>query len=123
MRQRTGRGRVLARYLRENGGQRAPGWPVRRPPTSCCTSAGAARRLRLHAQSGAAAPGDPGRGGGPRTVVGDCVYDADRGEVRETACDGSGARAPRFKVAATVGRRGDCPPATALYIQLGGGHP
>ncbi|NEB79039.1 hypothetical protein G3I40_28040, partial [Streptomyces sp. SID14478] len=41
-------------------------------------------------------PGDPGGGGGPRTVVGDCVYSAGEGRVRETACDGSGERGPQY---------------------------
>ncbi|GDY83401.1 hypothetical protein SAVCW2_26000 [Streptomyces avermitilis] len=39
-------------------------------------------------------PGDPGGGGGPRTIVGDCVYGAGRGEVRETSCDGKGRKPP-----------------------------
>ncbi|WFB09416.1 hypothetical protein LRS74_21995 [Streptomyces sp. LX-29] len=65
-------------------------------------------------------PGDPGAGGGPRTVVGDCVYGARRGEVRETACDGSGARPPEFRLVAAVARRADCPPGTALYVHLDG---
>ncbi|MBT2395427.1 hypothetical protein [Streptomyces sp. ISL-100] len=65
-------------------------------------------------------PGDPGNGGGPRTVVGDCVYTARKGQVRETPCDGSGEMAPQFKVEAAVQRRAQCPPATALYVQLGG---
>ncbi|MET8677660.1 hypothetical protein ABZW18_08735 [Streptomyces sp. NPDC004647] len=74
-------------------------------------------------------PGDPGGGGGPRTVVGDCVASLDesagsrRGRVRETACDGSGREEPRFRVTAAVRTRAQCPPATALYVQLGGGTP
>ncbi|MEV5975497.1 hypothetical protein [Streptomyces sp. NPDC052114] len=68
-------------------------------------------------------PGDPGRGGGPRTVVGDCVYGAGRGEVRETACDGSGRREPQYRVAAAVTDRARCPAATALYVTLGGERP
>ncbi|WP_244905275.1 hypothetical protein [Streptomyces agglomeratus] len=65
-------------------------------------------------------PGDPGKGGGPRTVVGDCVRSAREGQVRETPCDGSGGAAPEFEVAAAVQRRDQCPPGTRLYVQLGG---
>ncbi|MGW7065940.1 hypothetical protein ACWGII_06015 [Streptomyces sp. NPDC054855] len=68
-------------------------------------------------------PGDPGGGGGPRTVVGDCVHGAGRGEVRETACDGSGAKAPEYRVTAAVSERALCPAATQLYVSLGGGKP
>ncbi|WP_436842871.1 hypothetical protein [Streptomyces venezuelae] len=68
-------------------------------------------------------PGDPGRGGGPRTVVGDCVYGAGRGEVRETACDGSGERAPEYLVSSAVRERAECPAATRLYVTLGGTRP
>ncbi|MGW7076405.1 hypothetical protein [Streptomyces sp. NPDC054866] len=65
-------------------------------------------------------PGDPGGGGGPRTVVGDCVYSAGEGEVRETACDGSGAKAPEYRVTVAVPERALCPAATQLYVSLGG---
>ncbi|MCI3930811.1 hypothetical protein [Streptomyces sp. AN091965] len=68
-------------------------------------------------------PGDPGGGGGPRTVVGDCVYGAGRGEVRETPCDGSGRRAPEYRVVAAVATRPSCAPGTALYVSLGGTRP
>ncbi|WP_447037553.1 hypothetical protein [Streptomyces sp. DSM 118878] len=68
-------------------------------------------------------PGDPGGGGGPRTVVGDCVYSAGRGEVRETACDGGGDRRPEYRVVSAVGSRARCGPATALYVDLGGARP
>ncbi|MER5950544.1 hypothetical protein ABT127_31345 [Streptomyces sp. NPDC001904] len=68
-------------------------------------------------------PGDPGGGGGPRTVVGDCVYAAGEGRVRETACDGSGERAPQYRVGSAVRVRDRCPPSTALYVALGGGAP
>ncbi|MEU6093412.1 hypothetical protein [Streptomyces sp. NPDC047079] len=68
-------------------------------------------------------PGDPGGGGGPRTVVGDCVYGAGKGEVRETACDGKGGHAPEYKVTSAVTRRSQCPSSTALYVQLGGERP
>ncbi|MFC3577697.1 hypothetical protein ACFOZ0_31440 [Streptomyces yaanensis] len=68
-------------------------------------------------------PGDPGGGGGPRTIVGDCVYGAGKGEVRETPCDGKGEHAPEYKVTSAVPRRTQCPRSTALYVQLGGGKP
>ncbi|MEV3857089.1 hypothetical protein AB0J38_22505 [Streptomyces sp. NPDC050095] len=68
-------------------------------------------------------PGDPGGGGGPRTIVGDCVYSAGRGQVRETACDGSGERAPQYRVASATTARTACPPSTALYVTLGGAEP
>ncbi len=65
-------------------------------------------------------PGDPGKGGGPRTVVGDCLSTARKGRVEETPCDGSGRAAPQFEVAAAVQRRAQCPPETRLYVHLGG---
>ncbi|MFE9394610.1 hypothetical protein [Streptomyces flavidovirens] len=65
-------------------------------------------------------PGDPGKGGGPRTVVGDCLYTARKGQVKETPCDGSGERAAEYEVVAAVQRRAQCPPATQLYVRLGG---
>jgi hypothetical protein len=68
-------------------------------------------------------PGDPGGGGGPRTIVGDCVYGSGSGQVRETACDGSGPRKPQYKVVKAVLRRASCPTSTALYVQLGGSRP
>ncbi|MFI6087281.1 hypothetical protein [Streptomyces sp. NPDC051218] len=68
-------------------------------------------------------PGDPGGGGGPRTVVGDCVYEAGEGEVRETACDGSGAKAPEYRVTSAAPARDACPAATQLYVSLEGGKP
>lgn len=68
-------------------------------------------------------PGDPGGGGGPRTIVGDCVYGSGSGQVRETACDGKGARKPQFKVVKAVAERSLCPLSTALYVQLGGARP
>ncbi|ELP65568.1 hypothetical protein ACKI1I_39520 [Streptomyces turgidiscabies] len=68
-------------------------------------------------------PGDPGGGGGPRTIVGDCVYSAGRGEVRETACDGKGEQKPEYRVTEAVTKRLDCPTSTALYVQLGGERP
>ncbi|MFF6780107.1 hypothetical protein [Streptomyces sp. NPDC012510] len=68
-------------------------------------------------------PGDPGSGGGPRTIVGDCVYGAGRGEVRETACDGEGRHAPEYEVTTAVGSEAQCPAATDLYVRLGGTRP
>lgn len=68
-------------------------------------------------------PGDPGGGGGPRTIVGDCVYGSGSGQVRETACDGSGRRKPQYKVTKATTRRASCPASTALYVQLGGTDP
>lgn len=68
-------------------------------------------------------PGDPGGGGGPRTIVGDCVYGSGTGQVRETACDGSGANKPQYKVVEAVTRRTACPASTALYVHLDGGTP
>lgn len=64
-------------------------------------------------------PGDPGGGGGPNTIVGDCVYFAGREEVRETACDGgegNSGHAPQYKVVAIVNERNACPPGTGLYV-------
>ncbi|MEU7137587.1 hypothetical protein [Streptomyces sp. NPDC046261] len=68
-------------------------------------------------------PGDPGRGGGPLTVVGDCVYTERHGVVKETACEGTAARSPEFRVEETARTRDDCPPDTDLYVQVGGGAP
>ncbi|WP_443056005.1 hypothetical protein [Streptomyces sp. IBSBF 3136] len=68
-------------------------------------------------------PGDPGGGGGPRTIPGDCLYDSGRGQVRETACDGSGRRAPRYRITEATTTRRACPASTVLYVQLGGGRP
>ncbi|WP_210591411.1 hypothetical protein [Streptomyces sp. GESEQ-35] len=70
-------------------------------------------------------PGDPGGGGGPRTIVGDCVYSSGNGEVRETSCEGEGEgkSEPEYEVTKAVGKRTQCPPSTALYVQLGGADP
>ncbi|GAB2743036.1 hypothetical protein GCM10027072_43660 [Streptomyces bullii] len=68
-------------------------------------------------------PGDPGGGGGPRTIVGDCVYGSGDGQVRETACDGREKEKPQYKVTKAVKARADCPPSTALYVRLGGDTP
>ncbi|MEU0244556.1 hypothetical protein ABZ192_09505 [Streptomyces sp. NPDC006235] len=68
-------------------------------------------------------PGDPGGGGGPRTIVGDCVYSSGDEQVRETSCDGKGRPEPEYKVTEAVARRADCPVTTALYVRLGGERP
>jgi hypothetical protein len=68
-------------------------------------------------------PGDPGAGGGPRTIVGDCVYGAGDGQVRETACDGSGTKRPQYEVTKAVRTRSACPSSTTLYVHLGGVDP
>lgn len=68
-------------------------------------------------------PGDPGGGGGPRTIVGDCVYSSGGGQVRETSCDGKAEKKPQYKVAKAVSKRAECPVSTALYVQLGGDRP
>ena len=68
-------------------------------------------------------PGDPGAGGGPRTIVGDCVTAAGKGQVRETACDGFGRRAPEYRVVRAAPSRSACPPSTSLYVTLGGSRP
>ncbi|MFE9449238.1 hypothetical protein [Streptomyces sp. NPDC006739] len=68
-------------------------------------------------------PGDPGGGGGPRTIVGDCVYGSGGGQVRETPCDGSARHKPQYKVVKAVTDRSACPSVTTLYVQLGGREP
>lgn len=64
-------------------------------------------------------PGDPGGGGGPYTVVGDCLTGSREGQVRETACDGSGEARPEYRVVRAVQRRAQCPASTDLYVELG----
>ncbi|WP_406353987.1 hypothetical protein OHB56_15910 [Streptomyces sp. NBC_01635] len=68
-------------------------------------------------------PGDPGGGGGPRTIVGDCVRGLDDGQVRETACDGEGEQRPEYRVTEAVDARSRCPASTTLYVRLGGSSP
>ncbi|KOV59268.1 hypothetical protein [Streptomyces sp. MMG1121] len=68
-------------------------------------------------------PGDPGGGGGPRTIPGDCVYTSGAGQVRETPCDGSGGHRPQYRITEAAATRADCPASTALYVQLGGDEP
>lgn len=68
-------------------------------------------------------PGDPGQGGGPLTVVGDCVTASRAGQVTETACEDTGGRAPRYRVESAVQRRAQCPGTTDLFVSLGGDRP
>ncbi|MEU6510813.1 MULTISPECIES: hypothetical protein [unclassified Streptomyces] len=68
-------------------------------------------------------PGDPGGGGGPRTIPGDCVYASGAGQVRETPCDGSGTHRPQYRITRAAATRAECPASTALYVQLGGSNP
>jgi hypothetical protein len=68
-------------------------------------------------------PGDPGGGGGPHTVVGDCVRTAGEGQVKETACEGSGSVRPGFRIGSAVERREQCPESTDLYVRLRLGKP
>ncbi|MGW4837831.1 hypothetical protein [Streptomyces globisporus] len=68
-------------------------------------------------------PGDPGQGGGPLTVVGDCVTASGAGEVTETACADAGGRAPRYRVESAVRRRAQCPDDTDLFVSLRGENP
>ncbi|WP_217162613.1 hypothetical protein [Streptomyces sp. AC512_CC834] len=74
-------------------------------------------------------PGDPGAGGGPRTIVGDCVRDTvgtgdtGGGKVRETSCDGTGEKKPQYQVVRAVVERADCPASTTLYVRIGGDRP
>lgn len=125
--------RAAARVLARHDGREADG-PLCPPATDFVLHIDAARATadgRGPAPQGYACmrrlapphPGDPGGGGGPRTVVGDCVYRAGGGRVRETACDGRGAEPPEYVVAEAVTDRSACPPATALYVQLGGARP
>lgn len=64
-------------------------------------------------------PGDPGSGGGPRTITGDCVYTARAGQVRETACDGTRKNKPQYRITAIAQKRSGCPAGTALFVSLG----
>ncbi|MEI5010621.1 hypothetical protein RB196_28050 [Streptomyces sp. PmtA] len=66
-------------------------------------------------------PGDPGGGGGPHTVVGDCLHSSRKGQVEETACDGSGEHRPGFTVVSAVDERSECPPSTDLFVELPAG--
>ncbi|MDF9813350.1 hypothetical protein [Streptomyces sp. SPB162] len=64
-------------------------------------------------------PGDPGAGGGPRTIVGDCVYATGAGRVKETACDGSSRNKPGYQVGSIAPDRARCPQGTALFVSVG----
>ncbi|WP_432073683.1 LppU/SCO3897 family protein [Streptomyces wuyuanensis] len=66
-------------------------------------------------------PGAPGGGGGPHTVVGDCLRGSRAGQVKETACDGSGGHRPEFTVTSAVDERAQCPPSTDLFVELPAG--
>ncbi|MFY1678614.1 MULTISPECIES: hypothetical protein [unclassified Streptomyces] len=68
-------------------------------------------------------PGDPGGGGGPHTVVGDCVHESAEGRVRETACREVGGPERRYRVTDAVTDRAECPASTTLYVRLGGSRP
>ncbi|MBQ0983567.1 hypothetical protein KBZ10_03280 [Streptomyces sp. F63] len=68
-------------------------------------------------------PGDPGGGGGPRTIAGDCVRLTRKNEVREVSCAESAVPAPEFKVIKAVAKRSACPTSTDLYVRLGGDKP
>lgn len=80
-------------------------------------------------------PGDPGRGGGPNIIKGDCLVEKKSFRLPlngpgsgtstvETACDGTGADAPDYRVIAmgttTIVRGGKnipCPPATQVEFR------
>ncbi|MEE6260642.1 hypothetical protein [Plantactinospora sonchi] len=63
-------------------------------------------------------PGDPGQGGGPDIVVGDCVYsEAHLAKVEETPCDGSGDLVPTHRV--TLVTTAICPPGSAATFTIG----
>ncbi len=117
--------RAAARVLVRRAGAVAAGAAVDCPLTTdfvlyVSEGAPAARGYACMRNLEAPHPGDPGGGGGPFTVVGDCVYATGPDQVRETPCDGSGVRAPQHRVASAVARRGLCPPGTTLYVQLDG---
>ncbi|MEU4210531.1 hypothetical protein AB0F13_11160 [Streptomyces sp. NPDC026206] len=120
---------VLARYYGpRSGGPRCPGTTdfvlhITAVNTGTSESASAPEGYACMRNLRPPHPGDPGRGGGPLTVTGDCVYTERRGVVKETACEGSRGRAPEFRVEETAGTREDCPPDTDLYVQVGGGAP
>jgi hypothetical protein len=63
-------------------------------------------------------PGDPGEGGGPDIVVGDCVYSqSNLAKVEEVRCDGAGGSRPTHRV--TLVTVAACPPPSALTIDVG----
>ncbi|MGA4841820.1 hypothetical protein [Streptomyces sp. G45] len=113
--------RVLARY---DGGRVArPSCPARTDFVLRVSDRDVARGYACVRNLEPPHPGDPGQGGGPRTLVGDCVYAVGRGEVREAPCDGSGRRRPEYRVVRATTARAHCAPGTALYVTLGGRHP
>ncbi|GAA3747224.1 hypothetical protein GCM10022225_33750 [Plantactinospora mayteni] len=63
-------------------------------------------------------PGDPGEGGGPGIVVGDCVSEPRLGPVEETRCDGTGERKPTHRI--TQMMVGACPPGSDATFTIGG---
>ncbi|MDJ1133349.1 hypothetical protein [Streptomyces iconiensis] len=97
----------------------------RRPASDDSGDAGVTRGYACMRALEAPHPGDPGGGGGPLTVVGDCVYTTGRdSEVKETPCDAvPGRHPPEFRVDRRVTERDRCPPDTDLYIDLGGTRP
>ncbi|MDK1476127.1 hypothetical protein QNO07_22360 [Streptomyces sp. 549] len=69
-------------------------------------------------------PGDPGGGGGPRTITGDCLRSTGRGQVKETACEPvDGGVKPQFLVTRIVTDRSACPAGTVLHVMVGGNAP
>ncbi|MFI6641893.1 hypothetical protein [Streptomyces sp. NPDC050504] len=120
--------RAVARVIARHQGRPPPSGPVCPDRTDFVlhisqTGAATGRSYACMRNLEPPHPGDPGRGGGPHTVVGDCVAHAGAGQVRETACDGSGERRPQFRVESAVRRRAQCPPTTDLYVELGGVRP
>jgi hypothetical protein len=63
-------------------------------------------------------PGDPGGGGGPDIVAGDCVHTtANLGTVKEARCDGKGKLKPTHKV--TMVATAICPPGNDVSVKVG----
>lgn len=117
--------RVIARYQGRYEGLRAagPACPAATDFVLHISERSAGRGYACMRNLEPPHPGDPGGGGGPHTVVGDCLHDAGKGKVKETACDGTGERDPQFEVASSVARRTQCPPTTDLYVSLDGQKP
>ncbi|MEU8703664.1 hypothetical protein [Streptomyces sp. NPDC048565] len=107
-------------HVSSQGGGPEPSW---RGPAPSPSGPGVPRGYACMRNLESPHPGDPGQGGGPLTVVGDCVYSSRDGEVRETACDGSEARPPEFVISSAVARRVLCPDTTDLYVELAGEKP
>ncbi|KDQ67402.1 hypothetical protein AB0K62_14020 [Streptomyces halstedii] len=110
-------------HIAENGGPAEAGGPPEDDRDGPAQESGRLRGYACMRNLEPPHPGDPGQGGGPLTVVGDCVYASREGEVKETACDGSGTHAPEFEVESAVASRDRCPGTTDLYVQLGGDSP